>query len=115
MKLHNVLTNKECVGKGASARIDTGRSWVTYSDGNDGEKDFYRDVFVGNYYAYMQDEFCEIRDYDENKLTVTMYCQDGEANSEGWDGVFTIPYEQYLADFGTGWHIWFDINDKSAV
>jgi hypothetical protein len=103
MKLHDIFTNEQCIGKEACAQIDVGQPWVTYEDGNDGEKDYYRDVFVDGHCAYMHGEYCKIRGYDEEKETVTLYSECGEGNSENWDGIFTIPYEQYAADFGTIW------------
>ena len=103
VELHNTLSNEECIGKGTCAQIDVGQPWVHYEYGNDGEKDYYRDVFVDGHCAYMDGEYCKIRGYDLKKRTVTLYSENGESNAENWDGIFTIPYEQYVADFGMCW------------
>lgn len=103
MNLHNKLTNEECIGQKVCASIGKNLHWVKYSDGNNGEKDFYRDVFVDGHCAYMDGEVCEIRGYDEKAETITMYNESGEANADDYDGIFTIPYKIYLHDFGQDW------------
>jgi len=97
MKLHRTLTNGECIGRDMSASIGENCPWVQY----DGEHKF---VVINGHCAYMDGEVCRIVDYNEFTRTVTMYCEDGASNAVGeFDGVFTIPYEQYLSDFGTEW------------
>ena len=108
MRLHNTLSNAECIGKAVHAFPNVGQPWVSYQDGNDGEEDYYRDVFVGKYCrcAYMFGEYCVIQSYDVSSNTVTLYNENAEINADGedkWDGVFTISYEQYQADFGLQW------------
>ena len=107
MRLHNILSNEECIGKGTCAQPDVDQPWVEYQDGNDGEPNYYRDVWVDGHVAYMFGEHCEIRGYNEIERTVTLYGEQGEEHSEdnGYDGVFTIPYEQYVADFGIDWMV----------
>ena len=105
MKLHNELNNQECIGKEMCACIGENDPWVTYSDGNYGEKNYYKDVFVNGYCVYMDGEVCKIIGYDELAREVTMYCEYSDAHStdDSYNGVYTIPYSQYVADFGLDW------------
>jgi hypothetical protein len=103
IKLHNTLSNEDCIGKQISAQIDTNRDWVDYED-SDKEKDHYRSVAVGGRCVYMDGETCEIRDYDEVAETVTLYSDEASGIDDDYPDTFTIPYEQYVADFGIDWH-----------
>ena len=78
---------------------------VDYQEGNEGEEYYYRDVYVDGHCAYMDGESCTILSYDTKNNTVTLYNENAEGHAvDEWDGVFTIPYEQYLADFGLDWY-----------
>lgn len=102
MKLHNKLSNNECIGKTITANIGLNKSWARYEDGNNEEKDYYRDVFrtdilTGkNDIVYMEGENCVIKGFNiENK---TVYLKNNSENVE-----FEISYEQYKEDFGLNW------------
>lgn len=43
MKLHDTLTNKQCIGREVTAQPDINREWITYSASNEGEENYYRD------------------------------------------------------------------------
>ena len=128
MRLHKHFSNEDCIGKGCSASIGLGRDWVDYSeevvDENDGDKvlqaeGHYRDVYVLDenevgLLAYCDGEYVEIVGFDEAAQTVTLRNDDckketgsktggGRALSEGGYNayIFTIPYEQFAADFSS--------------
>ena len=104
MRLHETLPNSECIGKVVRAQIEIGQPWVDYQEGNEGEVDYYRDVYVDGHCAYMDGESCTIQSYDTKNNTLTLYNENAEGHTvDEWDGVFTIPYEQYVADFGIYW------------
>lgn len=86
--------NSIVVGQKYGAMIGANNDWVTYSKGNDGEENYYRDVVLDGVIVYCDGESVEVVGYDEEKKTVTLY-NDG---LEG-DGNFTIPLEQFSEDF----------------
>ena len=102
MKLHNELSNKHCIGKTITACIGLNKSWVRYEDGNNGEKDYYRDVFGIDILTgkgdivYMDREYCIIKDFNIENETVLL--RNDSENVE-----FEIPYHQYKEDFGIDW------------
>lgn len=104
-KLHDSLTNDECIGKMIIAFIDTNRDWITYSESNEGEKNYYRDYHdtkTGNC-CYMDGEACKIESYNESENTVTL--SNDSIDEIDFSTIFTISYEQYKADFGTSWMV----------
>ena len=102
MILSNHIGNEECVGKFVTAYIGENREWATYSDGNNGEKNHYRDVYSkeNGSLLYCYGEECKIVGYDEENYTVTLSNDDIDSND--FLKTFTIPYKQYRADFGLG-------------
>lgn len=102
MKLHNKLSNNECIGKTITANIGLNKSWVRYEDGNNGEKDYYRDVFGLDLLTgqgdivYMYGECCIIKGFNLENETVLL--RNDSENVE-----FEIPYYQYKEDFGLNW------------
>ena len=102
MKLHNELSNKDCIGKTITACIGLNKSWVRYEDGNNGEKDYYRDVFGVDILTgkedivYMDSECCIIKGFNEEDKTIIL-------RNDYQDIEFEIPYNQYKEDFGTNW------------
>ena len=104
MRLHETLPNSECIGKVVCAQPDIGQPWVSYEDSSKGEKDYYRDVYVDGFCAYVFGESCTILGYDENRNTITLSNEGARGDpGDDWGRVFTIPYEQYIADFGIYW------------
>jgi len=92
MKLSNYINNQECFNKVVTAQPNSDSPWVTCTDGNDGEENYYRDVYTDGILAYCDGESCIILGADNNNDTVAL------KNDE--EQVFSIPYEQYVADFG---------------
>jgi len=105
VRLHCTKPNEKCIGEEICASIDVGRSWIDYIEGNSGEPDYYREAWVYGDVAYMDGEVCKIVAYDERAGTVTMYCADGDCRGidGNYLGIFTIPYKQYVGDFGLDW------------
>ena len=87
------------IGKVVIADIGENRNWVKYSDSNEGEKNYYRDVFSkeNGCLIYCYGEDCKIEGYDETLQTVTL--SNNNIDDNDFPLVFTIPYEQYIADF----------------
>jgi len=92
IKLSNHINNKKCYNRTITAQPEPESPWVTCEDGNDGEKDHYRDVWVDGILAYCFGETCIILGIDNSNNTVTL-----ENNEQQ---IFSIPYEQYVKDFG---------------
>jgi len=86
------FTEKE-IGKEAIAQIGENLSRVQYSDSNDGEPQYYRDVYLKGILIYCEGESCKVKSYDNENQIVTLTNE----NNNVLD--FTIPYEQYLEDF----------------
>lgn len=105
MRLHNEIPNMKCIGKEVCASIDEDIVHDAYPIFTLDNQNYDRGaVYIDSHCAYMDGEICEIRGYDELNKTVTMYCEDGDAHSIGeYDGVFTISYDRYMANFGTEW------------
>lgn len=103
MKLSNVLSNEQCIGKDVTAQPDHESEWVTASpcEYEGGEGEFYADVWGIDLNAgqktilYMYGEVCTILGYNEDEKTVRLINRNGETDVE-----FEIPYSQYESDFG---------------
>jgi hypothetical protein len=132
MKLHKLFFNRDCIGKGCCASIGENRDWVCYSDAEYNEKDeliqaegHYRDVYIeGGLLAYCDGEYCEISGFDEVARTVTLKNDNDTENDRGralsmrGDNAFefTIPFEQFQADFGSFFESEFDaVYDLSNI
>ena len=100
MKLHNTFTNNECIGKMVTAQPGLNRSWITYSEGNNGEENYYRDAYINGILAYCYGEECKIKSYDEERNIITMSNDNLDDDNIS---IFNISYKQYIADFGTQW------------
>lgn len=102
MRLNDNLTNDECIGKKVTATIGLNKPWVKYSYGNNGEENYYRDVFGTDLFTglgcivYMDGESCIISEFDIETNSVVLR-NDYEKIK------FEIPFEQYKEDFGTCW------------
>lgn len=75
-----------------TADIGLGKPWVTYSPGNDGEPDYYRDVYQDDHLIYCHGETCEV--IEEREASVTLWNENFAVKK-----VFTIPRAQFDADF----------------
>lgn len=75
----------------ATAQIELGCPWVTYSNGNDGEPDYYRDVYINGHVAYSHGERCDVLHKGPNFVTLHNPNCDMET--------FSIPRAQYEVDF----------------
>lgn len=102
MRLNDKLTNDECIGKTVTATIGLNKPWVKYNYGNNGEENYYRDVFGTDLFTgldcivYMDGESCTISEFDTETNSVVLR-NDYEKIK------FEIPFEQYKEDFGTCW------------
>ena len=85
------------VGKIYSAQPDPKNYWVRCEDGNDGEEDYYRDVFdnLGRL-IYCDGEYMEVVEIDNDRKKVTLM---NENNDEEY---FEISVEQFIEDFMKG-------------
>ena len=86
------------VGLNVTASIDDNQPWVRYSEGNDGEPDWYRDVYIAGTLVYCDGEGCDIKAFDKEKAKVTLYNDAIDRETEE-ECTFTISFEQFLADF----------------
>ena len=92
--------NKNFIGKEVTAAIGVGNDWIKYSDGNNGEPNYFRDYYEPetDMCCYMQGETCKIEGFNNEKETVLLsninyekeYCLE----------VFEISYKQFKSDFG---------------
>lgn len=84
--------NKIERGQAYTALPDSSNHWVTSSIGNDGEVDYYRDVFDdGGQLSYCYGEHCELEDFtDEGGVKLF-----NKSSGEG----FWITQEQFVEDF----------------
>ena len=82
---------RELIDKEVVANIGLNKNWVRYSEGNDGEEDYYRDVWADGLLAYCEGESCKVIGINRMKETITL------SNCE--EQVFGIPYKQFKADF----------------
>jgi len=101
VKLHNIFSNDNCIGKIVTAYPKLNETWIRYSDSNDGESNYYRDAFVNNVLVYCYGETCKIESYDEQQNTVTL--SNDNINDTEYPKIFTISYNQYMNDFGLQW------------
>ena len=130
MKLHNSLSNADCIGKGCCTSIGLDQSWVSYSDAQWDEKGellqeegHYRDVYVneGSLLAYCDGEYCQIAGYDEDLQTVTLTNDNDTDNDRGRSlctsgdnaFTFTISFEQFQADFSSFFTMELNTNSDS--
>ena len=99
MLLNEKLKNSKCIGKKVTAHTGTNKDWAEYSDSNEGEKNYYRDVYdVGTVIIiYMYGETCTIEGFNESEETVLL------SNEDCVIECFEIPYNQYKEDFGVKW------------
>lgn len=79
------------------ASIQEGRPWVTYSPGNNGEPNFYRDVLdeYGNA-LYCDGEVCKLIPWEHPEEHQNEVFMTNEDNGVAW---FIISREQFEADF----------------
>lgn len=82
---------KDLIDKNFTADIGLNKAWVTYSDGNDGEEDYYRDVYTNGILAYCYGESCLVVGCDHERRVVFL------TNPE--EQIFEISYEQFKEDF----------------
>ena len=86
----------ELIGKEFVAKPCPSNPWVECSEGNDGEKDYYRDVYDSNrMLVYCDGETCEVVGLDHEKNTVFMKNE----NTDLVDYIFEISAEQFEIDF----------------
>jgi hypothetical protein len=85
------IDTRELIGQDVVASIGLNKEWVSYSEGNDGEEDYYRDVWVEGMLAYCDGESCKVEGINRKKETITL------TNNE--DNIFSIPFSQFEADF----------------
>lgn len=79
------------IGEQIVANIGLNRGWVEYSEGNNGEENYYRDVWINGVLAYCDGEICTIEKVDCDNQMIKL------SNVE--DRQFTIPYSQFKIDF----------------
>ena len=79
----------------AHAQIATGRPWITYDAGNNGDPNYYRDYYQGGVLRYMQGESLSVIKIDRKRNEVTLR---NESNDYGYER-FSIPKAQFDADF----------------
>lgn len=80
MKLHNTLTNTQCIGRTVTAQPDINREWITYSSSNNREENYYRDYYdkeTGTI-CYMYGEVCKIEGFNNAKETVLLSNESNE-------------------------------------
>jgi hypothetical protein len=79
------------------ASIGEDRPWITYSDGNDGEPNYYRDAYsLGGTLMYCDGEVIDVTMMDETKVVFNnnLAGSDPDSNTE-----FEIPRGQFDMDF----------------
>lgn len=97
--MNNKENLKKLIGKSFTATPTPDSPWVTTSNGNDNEKDYYRDVYdidlnTGNRVpVYMYGESCTVKEVDINAETVKLF-----NNHEKY--LFEISFKQFSTDFG---------------
>ena len=79
----------------AIAQIATGRPWITYDAGCNGEPDYFREYYQGGVLRYMQGESLSVIKIDRKRKQVTLQ---NESNDFGYER-FIIPKAQFDADF----------------
>lgn len=96
MKKENL---KDLIGKSFTAVPSPGSPWVTTSNGNNNEKDYYIDVYdvdlnTGNTVpVYMYGESCEVKEINSKTETIKLFNAD-----ENY--LFEISFKQFATDFG---------------
>lgn len=78
------------------AQIGENKDWITYSDSNDGEEDYYRD-YMDEYgrIVYSHGERCIVTDYDKSMRLVKLQ----NDNIDYGSTEFVISFEQFFEDF----------------
>lgn len=96
MRLHNDISNKDCIGQKVTAQPQPNSKWVTIFVENG---TIYCDVYdkETGIIAYMDGETCMITGYNEQKKTVLL------SNDNCILECIEIPYQQYKSDFGLNW------------
>lgn len=101
MKLHNRLSNKECIGKTITASLNENNAHIvrTFEGNPNNPEAYWLDVYDKdtNTIIYMDGETCTIVGYDEIKKEVFL------SNDDCIIECIVIPYEQYILDFGLNW------------
>lgn len=84
-----VAKKQQCI-----ADISENQDHVTYSDSDDGEENYYRDVFVDGFQSYSDGEVCTVEDTKEDSIVLSNdnACDDGLH-------YFEISKEQFEKDF----------------
>lgn len=87
------------VGEIYSAQPDPKNDWVRCEDGNDGEEDYYRDVFGDDGgLIYCDGESVTVVKVDYDKDVVTLFNENNNLENE----YFEISVEQFIEDFMKG-------------
>ena len=90
---------KSIIGESFTAHPNANSPWVVTEKSNDGEENYYRDVYGidlntnNTVVIYMYGESCIVKDINKNDKTVTLLNSDN-------DYLFEISFEQFQADFG---------------
>lgn len=78
------------IGKNFVAQMGEDCPHAQFDNGNDGEKNYYRDVWGEEGLLYCFGESCEVLDVADNFITL---------KNEEEDLIFTISLEQFICDF----------------
>ena len=89
---------KSIIGRYVTAYPGEGKPWVKYESSDDGEKNYYRDVFSkeDNTLIYCYGETCMIEGFDNDGRIVTL---SNDNIDDSGKVVFDISFEQFFADF----------------
>lgn len=92
--MENIVIGKEYV-----AELNAKNPWVICEDGNNGEKDYYKDVFdnLGRL-MYCDGEFIKVEGKNHKKRTVIFTNENSDLEEE----YFEISVEQFIEDFMKG-------------
>lgn len=87
------------VGIGYVAELNPKNPWVQCEDGNNGEKDYYKDVYddIGRL-MYCDGEYLKVIEIDKDRRTVTLMNDHNDMDIE----YFVISVEQFIEDFMKG-------------
>jgi hypothetical protein len=80
------------IGDYVTASIGLNKAWVTYTKSEEGEENYYRDVYKNDSIIYMEGEQCRIESI--NNETVTLSNENNDAQN-----IFTISHSQFVEDF----------------
>lgn len=92
--MENIVIGKEYV-----AELNAKNPWVRCEDGNNGEKDYYKDVFdnLGRL-MYCDGEHMKVIEIDNDRKKVTLMNENNDIEEE----YFEISVEQFIEDFMKG-------------